>query len=148
MALHNTIVLSEGRGNYSEAVAGAANIYPGHLVMMNADGPPDEAVVFATAGGDTETLIVVEDGLVGGTVDTVYTNGGLMKLYSGQPGDVVQMRLTYGVSYARGDVLIAANDGSLKKTTGSPVKVFGRIEEAIDYTSESTLNKLGKVRLA
>lgn len=148
MPLSNTILLSECRGNYSEAVAGAADIMPGHLVMMNADGPPDEAVVFATTGGDTETLIVVEDGMIGGTVDTPYPNGGVMKLYSGQPGDVVQMRLTRGVSYARGDILISANDGSLRKTTGTPSKVFGRVEEAIDYTSEATTNKLGKVRLA
>lgn len=147
MALANTILLSECEGNSSEALAGASGIYPGMLVMPTS-AVPDTAVVHATAGGDTETLIVVEDGLVGGTVDTVYASGGLMKLYSGEPGDVVQMRLTYGVSYARGDVLISAGDGSLKKTTGSPAKVFGRIEEAIDYTSESTLNKLGKVRLA
>lgn len=147
MALANTILLSSCDGNFSEALAGAAGILPGMLVKpTNATTPT--AVVHATAGGDGETLIVREDSLKGATMDTAYTSGKPMFLYTGEPGDVVQMRLTYGVSYSKGDVLISAGDGTLKKTTGTPNKVFGVIEEAIDYTSESTTPGLGKVRLA
>lgn len=143
MALANTIVVS-GEGVYSELLAGAGSIKPGMLVMPNSS---NKAVVHATAGGDTETLVVREDSLQGLTVDDAYTADEPMHLYTPQPGSIIQFRLTGSVSYDEGDILISAGDGTLKKTTGTPYKVYGRISEAVDYSAVAG-GGLGKVKVA
>lgn len=145
MALSNTIIVS-GEGVYQELLAGASSIKPG-MLMMTTGATPSTAVIHATAGGDTETLVVIEDSLQGATVDTAFTSGDPMRGYTPQPGSIIQFRLTGSVSYDEGDILISAGDGLLKKTTGSPAKVFGRIHEAVDYSAVAG-GGLGKVKVA
>lgn len=151
MALTNVIILT-GDGRYHEDLAGAAGILPGMLVMPTGaaivNGVQGTAVVHATAGGDTGTRVALADTLQGLGNDTAYTSGQPMPTYTPTPGSVLQLRLTFGVSYDEGDILISAGDGTLKKTTGTPDKVFARVREAIDYTSEATTPGLGKVTVA
>lgn len=151
MALPNTIIVTGFAGRRHEDLAGSENILPGHFVRPNGtavdNGSRATVVLMDTAGADYETRIVIEDQLVGGTVDTEVDTVGVLQTYTPNPGEIGLARLTSGVSYDEGDRLIYANDGSLKKTTGTPYKVVATIREAIDLSGEST-HKLGKVTFA
>lgn len=142
MAIHNTIVIS-GDGEYFEKLTGEANVLPGMILETTT---ADAVVSHNTAGGFGSGMVAIEDGLTGNTVDTVYGNGALLKGIIPRPGSILQIRLTDGVSYDEGNLLISAGDGTLKKTTGSPTKVYGEIAEAVDYSVAVSV-RLGKVRI-
>lgn len=151
MALPNTIIVTGFAGRRHEEICGTASTLPGMFVRPNGtaidNGCRATVVQMDTAGADYETRIVIEDMLVGGTVDTVFGVGDTIQTYTPNPGEIGLARLTYGVSYDEGDRLIFSNDGTLKKFTGTPYKVVATIREAIDLTAE-VATKLGKVTFA
>jgi len=143
MPVLNTIILTGDGNQWEEKLAGAAGILPGHLLQpTTADG----VVVHSASGGAGATAVAVEDAIMGGTVDTVYDDANYVRYVFPSPGDILQMRLTAGVAYVIGDKLISGGAGALLKTTGTPLKTFGEIVEAADYTVGAAV-RLGKVRI-
>ena len=89
--------------------------------------------------------IVRENGLAGKTTADAYVPGDPVFLAAPSPGRTANAMLTLGVSYSPGDILIYAGDGSLKKTTGTPLRYIAEIDVAIDLTA-AVVNTLGQVR--
>ena len=151
MALPNTIIVTGVAGRRHEDIAGEDNILAGHFVVPNGtaidNGCRATVVTVPTAGMDVETRIVLEDSLAGKGTDSEYDTGATMQTYTPVAGEIGLARLTHSVSYDEGDQLIFADDGSLKKTTGSPLKTVAVIREAIDL-SAIVVNSLGKVTFA
>ncbi len=140
-----TITLSTGTYDWKyleRNAASATAIMPGSLCQRTS---ADVVQVHGTAGGTGVTYIAREDSLQGKTLDDAYAPGNPVFLAIPVQGAVAQMLLTYGVSYAIGDLLISAGDGSLKKTTGTPLKYVAAVEEAVDLTA-AVANTLGVVR--
>lgn len=131
------------KGRLEEAYAAGA-IKPGHLVKLDSNG---ELVVHATAGGVGESAFAFEDVLQGKGIDDAYADNDLVRYGLGVPGDVYLIWLKAGENVVKGDHLISAGDGTLKKTTGSPTKVFAVCMEALDLSGGGAVNTLMRARL-
>lgn len=140
-----TITLSTGTYDwkYLERNAAAATTMKPGTVMERTSG--DTFQPHSTSGGTGVTYIAREDALQGKTLDDAYAAGNPVFAAIPVQGAVAQVLLTHSVSYAIGDLLISAGDGTLKKTTGTPLKYYAQIEEAIDLSAIATVT-LGTVR--
>lgn len=125
MAYPNTILLKGDLGTRYEEGRAAGTIKPGHLIKSNSSG---NYVVHASSGGAGERLVAIEDGLIGGTIDTAYSSGDLVRFKVVQPGDVLYMFLKDGQSVVPDDDLSSNGDGTLKKETSTGVKMFKSLE--------------------
>ena len=144
-----TRVHSKGDYRQEEAIAGAAGIYPGMLLKLNASG---EVVVHSTEGGRAEKAFAAEDALQGGTVSTVYTNGSVVTYILPVPGAVINALIEDGQDIAIGDELISAGNGKLKDATdlesGETLsEVIAIAEEACDLTVSNSSDTLSAVRI-
>jgi len=134
MGYHTIILKGDLNERYEEGRAGGT-ITPGHIIKLNSS---DQLVVHGTAGGFGETAVAIEDALRGKTIDDNYTSGDLVRYQVLQPGDVFYALLpAAATAVVVGDQLISNGDGCLKKTTGSPTKVFGIALEAVDNSGGS-----------
>lgn len=113
MAAPNTIVLQgELSRVHMERVAGAANIKPGHCLMINAD---NEVVVQGTAGGAHPVIVAKENDLFGEyTIDTAYADEDIIPCHVAQKGDKVYIWLTTSQTITMDEMLEFTGDGTVR----------------------------------
>lgn len=151
----NTIVLISKAGRHEEALASGL-VHPGDLVKIDSNG---KVLVHATAGGDGELLFVKENSLIGkGPLGDIYGNTGnyaigeLVMLHAGVPGDEVQARLKPATTYAVGDLLVSAGDGTLQKASalasaGLNKRNIAVCRQALNLSATAAVATLCPVRL-
>lgn len=135
-------------GRQDEALAAAA-LSPGHLIAHDSNG---KVAKHATEGGYSAVLFAEEDALQGKTVADAYASGDVVTFRYFQRGDIVNALLKAGVNYAKGDKLISAGDGTLKKqsaaTTTTVVKqIIGEVRDALDLSASGAVAAKTAVRL-
>lgn len=139
MGRYNTIVQKGDLGRrYEECrVASGVTIYPGMLINLNSSG---EAIIATpNAGGTSPIRIAIEDGIIGSTVDTAYTAGGLLRYVIPAPGEYMALLcLEDSVITNEGD-LIAGDNGLFIITTGTPSRIYARAKEAHTPTGGNAL---------
>jgi hypothetical protein len=137
IAAAQTIRLAGPDGVQEEfLVASGATLKPGMLVRRTS---ATECNVHATSGGDGATLILHEDALQGLGVDD--SAAAATRVYAEYviPGAKRYARLKANENVSVGDLLISGGDGTLIKTTGSPVKVFAICEEASNVATQQLI---------
>jgi len=139
------------KGDYiqEEAVAGAAGIKPGMLVMLNSD---DEIVVHSVEGGYAEAAITVEDALQGGISTDAYTADEIASYILPVKGAVVNMIIEAGQNIAIGEKLVSAGNGKLisydDSTSGTTVQqVIAVAVEENDLSASGAVDTLSAVRI-
>lgn len=150
MTTFNTIRL---KGDFRhEEDTGFGTIKPGMLVALYNNAGARTVRPHPTAGGFAERSFAVEDALQGKTVDDAYTTGTVVSYAMVWSGAVVNALLKAGASYALGDQLMSAGDGTLKRvadaesdeTASDPVAV---VNEAIDLSDSAAVDTLSPVRV-
>ena len=127
----NRIALITG-GRIEEGVAGGA-INPGHLIAIGSAGT---YAVHGTAGGIAERAFAVEDALQSRTRTNAYASGERVTFLLAKKGDAVLARVkAAAVAIVVGDKLISAGDGTLIKTTGTPVDTVAIALDAVDNSA-------------
>ena len=139
----------KGSYRHEEAIAGAAGIYPGMLVMLNSSG---EVVVHATAGGWAEKAFAEEDALQGHTIDTVYEDDSVVSYVLPEQGGEVNVMLKEGYDYSIGTQLVSAGDGTLMpyddmESDGTVLEVLAVCTEALDLTVSGAEDIVSPVRV-
>jgi hypothetical protein len=137
IAAANTIKLAGPDGVQEEfIVASGATLKPGMLVRRTS---ATQCNVHATSGGDGASLILLEDAYQGLGVDD--SAAAATRVYAEYviPGAKRYARLKASENVAVGDLLISGGDGTLIKTTGSPVKVFAICEEASNVATQELI---------
>jgi hypothetical protein len=137
IAAAQTIRLAGPDGVQEEfLVASGATLKPGMLVRRTS---ATECNVHNVSGGDGATLILHEDALQGLGVDD--SAAAATRVYAEYviPGAKRYARLKANENVSVGDHLISGGDGTLIKTTGSPVKVFAICEEASNVASQQLI---------
>ena len=139
----NTISVKTYNNNREEFVANAA-ITPGHLVEVMSTG---KLRVHATQTGNVgPKRFALEDDIQGNGVGDAYSANNKVQTKVFLPGEKVLARLADGTSYAIGDLLESAGDGTLQKftlDTGSDIgslytqNLVGIMREALDLSSSS-----------
>jgi len=127
---NNTILLKGDLGRrYEEArVRATKTIKPGMLIERYSDGTvqPHSG---QNLGG--ELLVAIEDGLIGGTIDTDYAAGDLCRFISLAPGEEAQLILLDGAVATIGAPLGSNGDGKLKAATSGTDAMLVRALEAL-----------------
>lgn len=146
---YNTIVVSNmPMGRYLEGILAAGNApKPGQFVSQTSDG--EYELWNGAADGERDNLLIVlECKLLGRTLDTAYSAGERVFLYSPLRGDL--LLAMYGNASGTADdvavgdkLIIDDGTGKLVPTTGSPEMEPFKAEEA--YT-DPTADKLILVR--
>jgi hypothetical protein len=137
IAAANTIRLAGPDGVQEEfLVASGATLRPGMLVRRTS---ATECNVHNVSGGDGATLILHEDALQGLGSDDPAAAGTRVYAEYVIPGAKRYARLQANVNVSVGDLLISGGDGTLIKTTGSPVKVFAICEEASNVATQNLI---------
>lgn len=132
----------------------AGTIKPGHIIQENSSG---NYVVHATAGGNMEGMVAIEDGLQGKNISTDYTSGNRVQAVLCSPGDEVQLRVANGESVARNDFLESNGDGYVKTHTPDvdssanagtiyTEAIKFKALEAIDMSDSSAADPTGLIR--
>lgn len=129
----------------------SGTVKPGHLLEMT-NATANTVKAHATEGGYSERAFAVEDALQGDTVDDSYSDGDMVAYHLVEPGAVVLGWLEAGVSYAKGEKLISAGGGNLKKeteaTSGVTVKqIIAIVETALDLSGSSDVDTQSPVRV-
>jgi len=133
VAAANAIKIAGPDGVQEEfLVASGASLKPGTLVRRTS---ATECNVHATSGGDGASLILLEDAYQGLGTDDAAAQATRVYAEYVIPGALRYVRLKADENVAVGDLLISGGDGTLIKTTGSPVKVFAICEEASNIAS-------------
>ena len=117
-------------------VASGASLKPGTLVRRTS---ATECNVHNVSGGDGATLILHEDALQGLGVDDAAAAATRVYAEYVLPGAKRYARLKASENVSVGDQLISGGDGTLIKTTGSPVKVFAIAEEASNVATQQLI---------
>lgn len=135
-------------GPQDEALAAAA-LSPGHLIQHDSNG---KVLKHNTEGGYSDVKFAEEDALQGKTVADAYAAGDVVTFRNYRRGDIVNALLKAGVSYSKGDKLISAGDGTLKKqsaaTTTSVVKqVIAEVRDALDLSASGAVAAKTAVRV-
>jgi hypothetical protein len=126
MTSFQTIVL-KGQGHVEEGKLaneydglGEAIAYPGMGIQRDSSG--DFVLGVGAADGNRGLVrIVMEDYLLGKTIEDPYLEGGTVRFYTPVPGDELLVLVSSGENLAIGDLLINdVSTGEWIKTTGSP----------------------------
>lgn len=111
MTTANTILL-KGPAIHEEYPASAA-LKPGHLLELLSTGKVQK---HSTSGGTAEKMFAKEDALQGNTITTAYAADDVVSCVIASPGTTVQGRLAANATaVVKGDMLVSAGDGTLKK---------------------------------
>jgi hypothetical protein len=106
-------VVVKGDPIYKEAQAGGA-INPGHLIKFSSGN----VVVHDTAGGNAAPMFARENDIIGDAWSDAYASGDTVLYIVGRQGDEVRARVAAAASaITKGDPLVSAGDGTLKKGT-------------------------------
>lgn len=121
MTILNVIVAKGDREAHQiEGVIGSGTPKPGTCMQLSSDGEYD-LWNGAADGEQDEVLLVVEDSLLGKTVDDAYAVGDKVRMYIPQVGDEVRVLVASGETVAIGTKLICdKGTGKWNATTGSP----------------------------
>lgn len=136
---YNNKILQRGEAEVIELPAGTT-IYPGYLLQEDSNGDLQVATGTTIEG---ELIFAQEDALQGKTTADTYTDGDMVSAIIPKRGAIVLAFLAASTTYKKGDQLMSAGDGTLKKVTGTYYKVLATIVEAITTTSAA----LGAVRI-
>ena len=141
---------SKGPYTYEEYKALAANVYPGHLISVNADG---YIIPHGLIGGKGEAMFAMEDALQGKNVETVYAAAALAGCILPSQGCEVYARIQDGQDIDEGDPLMSGGDGTLiilADYSGADAdEIIAYAAEDIDATASDTDSDgtLGRVRV-
>lgn len=138
MANTNQTIVQKGNGHFEEGLLNgtgytpAAYAYPGMAIKLASDGE-FELGCGAADGNRDVVRIVVEDNLVGKTVEDAYNDGARVRYYVPQPGDEILVFVSSGETLVPGDLLICdTSEGEWIKTTGSPeMEPFQALESTL-----------------
>jgi len=144
-------IAKKGEYRHEEAKAGEAGIYPGMLLVLQADGTVKKHAVEGGALGD-EVLIAAEDALQGKTVDDVYTSGDIVTYYIPAKGAVMNILAEAGTALGIGDKIHSAGDGTIQEASAAASGVtpvpFGIVEEAVDLSASGAVDTLVPIRIS
>lgn len=140
LAAANTIIKDTGiEGAHIERnTASGTSIKPGTFLRVTS---ANEFNVQNVAGSDAPVLLMLENKFVGdhttgGGVDVAYGAGTQARAEYCLPGSLRYARVPSGQTLVIGDDMVYNNAGFLIKTTGSPLRVVARCEEAITTAAE------------
>jgi len=121
-------VTPEQPGTRAEALAGAAGILPGDLLIQSGV----DVVVNATAE-DVPVAALFADISTGGAgrLDTAYLDNETVNYAAAQKGALVTARFAVGITLAHGAEVASAGDGSLKAPAVAGVGVLGYVQEVV-----------------
>lgn len=115
-------IVLKGEGHQIEPVlATGVTPKPGQCITINSSG---EAILHTSGatGNPEEVIVVVENNLVGKTIDDAYVAGDKALAYIPQAGDELQVLVKSGENIAVGDIgIIETTSGKTIKLTGTPV---------------------------
>ena len=150
MATYPNRIHRKGTFRHEEMRANEADIYPGMLLKMDANG---EVGMHDSKGGDLgdEVLVAEEDALQGNTVETVYADDSIVSVIIPQKGTVVRMLLAEDQVLTIGEKVCSAGNGCIRSSADldSPSElavVIGVAEEAKDLASGAG-NELVDIRI-
>jgi len=112
----------------SEALAGAAGILPGHLIIQSGV----DVVVNATAE-DVPVRAMFADISTGdsGTISTAYVDNETVHCGDAAMGSLVTARFAAGITLAHGAEVASAGDGTLKAPAIAGTGVLGYVQEVV-----------------
>ena len=141
---------SKGPYTYEEYKALAEDVYPGHLIQVNADS---RVLPHNMLGGKGEAIFAMEDALQGKNVATVYSADNIVGCIIPSKGCEVYARIQDAQDISEGDPLMSGGDGTLiivADVSGADAdEVIAYAAEDIDATASSTpaVGTLGRVRI-
>lgn len=137
----NTVRLKDYLGVYDEQVAAAA-ITPGMLCELTSTA--NTVQKHSTDSGIAIPLFALEDNLQGKGIDEDYSAADQVQLWYPSRGDEVYAILADKENVSRGDFLVSAGDGTLKKLTVNsagaaeyPEAIVGQALEALNLSGSS-----------
>lgn len=153
---YNTIVVLGDLWERSEEARAGGTITPGMLLgqtttALTQPGEHPRVVAHATAGGAALPMFAKEMGAMGvggtftsgdtevsgGTIDDDYTIGDQVLIHVARPGDEIYALLVgHGTAIVLTDYLTSAGDGTLKKATGTDVRIAQPLE-AVDNSTHT-----------
>lgn len=153
-SFQRTIVL-RGERNIFEDVAGVAGIYPGMLLDRKPDGTGAPYVrPHQVVGGRGACRIATEQVLnQGGTVDTVYALGDIVRYHEAKPGDIVKVLLLAGQVAVIGSKLISHGDGKFTVSADVDTNItlqtaYGEADVALDLSASGAVDTLIPMRVS
>lgn len=144
----NRTIVVRGEYNIFEDVCGATAIKPGYLIQRRTVGGSVVVQPHSRSGGRDVVRVATEQPLnAGGTVDTAYAAGDIVREHVAAPGQIVLMVLKSGVKADAGTVLVSNGDGRLTISTALSSQVatedpVGEAFEALDLTASSAVDTL------
>lgn len=132
-----------------EELTASEAITPGHLVEF---GGTDDIQKHASAGGDAQPLIAVENDVVGDDISTDYASGEEAQVDAPHAGAVYYMWLNNGENVSRGDFLESAGNGKLQavgtaSSSGAHVAVVGQADEDVDMSGSAGEDPSGRIKV-
>ncbi len=148
-----TVILKRYNNVQFEAIAHEA-ITPGSLVEVMSTGKIKN---HATAQGNAIPYFVIEDAIMGKTIDDNVAQGDLARVMVAGRGDEVNAILATSQTIVVGDLLASAGDGTLKKFTaikcdseasaGAVTTPLQAVAMALEAVTTTTATKRIKVRI-
>jgi len=127
----NTILIINHSNSFFEADAAAA-ITPGHLVELDSSG---DVQPHSTAKGNAAKQFAIEDALQGNGITDAYSADDVVRVWTPQPGDVVNALLSDGETAVIGTFLESNGDGTLQVYTDGVI--IGQAISAVDMSGSS-----------
>lgn len=146
---NKTILLdANGDRGHDEAPAAAA-LSPGHLITKDSNGA---FAKHASLGNFADKCFAKEDAYRGKTTADAYATADTVFAHYAVTGERVNALLKPGVSYAKGDELISAGDGTLMKRTAASTttlvkQVIAKVEVALNLSATGAVAAVTAVRI-
>lgn len=109
------------------ALAGAAGILPGHLLIQSGV----DVVVNATAEDVPVRAMFADIGNDAGTISAAYLDNETVNYGDAHPGALVTARFAGGITLAHGAEVASAGGGTLKAPAVAGVGVLGYVQEVV-----------------
>ena len=135
---------------HEEYKANSALIYPGFLIMLDANG---EVTPHNTEGGIAEAMFAEEDALQGKNKDQIYDDDSIVSCILPNKASSVYAMIHDGEDIAIGDKLMSNGDGTLVEAASvgsgdaNDEVVIAYAMEAKDLTNSAIANGLAVVRI-
>jgi len=115
----------EGAPLPKEGQAGAATIYPGHLIELSSTA--GDVVVHSTAGGPAARMVAIEDSMQGQEIGDNYADDNRVQYICPSSGDELYMKLKDGETAVIGSFLESAGDGTLQVSDANLSEIPGSV---------------------
>lgn len=126
-----TIVLKGDFEHYEEGRA-AAEVLPGHLIDFNSSGT---LIPHAGDGVPGEATFAIEPALDGGTIDTPYAIGDLVRYVAAEKGEEIYAWIDAGENVNKSHFLCSAGNGALRVSVAGTDHPLCRVVEAVDNSA-------------